>query len=135
MNSYRSFIPKYAKVTLPLTELQKKTDNAGELLKGQPLYQMSENSGRLKWEWMRQDELAFRKLKSSFTDTPILQHFDAAKPIILQTVASGFAIAGILNQYDVSRFSGQSISTPGSALQPNRITTLMVGSYGLLWKH
>lgn len=35
-----------------------------------------------------------------FTEVPILQHFDPAKPIILQTDASGFAIAGILNQYD-----------------------------------
>ena len=29
-----------------------------------------------------------------------MQHFDPAKPIILQTDTSGFAIAGILNQYD-----------------------------------
>jgi hypothetical protein len=29
-----------------------------------------------------------------------LQHFDAEKPITLQTDASGFAIAGILNQFD-----------------------------------
>jgi len=45
--------------------------------------------------------LAFRKLKRTFTEAPILQHFDPAKPIILQTDTSGFAIAGILNQYDV----------------------------------
>jgi hypothetical protein len=29
-----------------------------------------------------------------------LQHFDAEKPITLQTDANGFAIAGILNQFD-----------------------------------
>jgi len=45
-------------------------------------------------------ELAFRMLKKAFTDEPIHQHFDLMKPIILQTDASGFAIAGILNQYD-----------------------------------
>jgi hypothetical protein len=45
--------------------------------------------------------LAFRKLKRTFTEAPILQHFDPAKPIILQMDASGFAIADILNQYDV----------------------------------
>jgi hypothetical protein len=39
-------------------------------------------------------------LKKAFTEALILQHFDPAKPIILQTKASGFAIAGILNQYD-----------------------------------
>jgi len=32
-------------------------------------------------------------------------------------------------------FLGQSISTPGSALQLNRITTLMIGSYWPLWVH
>jgi len=45
--------------------------------------------------------LAFRKIKRTFTEASILQHFDPPKPIILQTDASGFAIAGILNQYDV----------------------------------
>jgi len=54
-----------------------------------------------KWEWTWQAEVAFRKLKRTFTNVPILQHFDPAKPIILQTDVSGFAIAGILNQYDV----------------------------------
>jgi len=37
----------------------------------------------------------------TFTEAPILQRFDLAKRISLQTDASGFAIAGILNQYDV----------------------------------
>jgi len=36
----------------------------------------------------------------AFTESPILQHFDPAMPIILQTDASGFEIAGIRNQYD-----------------------------------
>jgi hypothetical protein len=57
-------------------------------------------TGSPKWEWTRDAELAFRKLKKAFTEGPIHQHFDPAMPIILQTDASGFAIAGILNQYD-----------------------------------
>jgi len=61
--------------------------------------QMS-NKPRYEWEWTRDAELAFRKLKKAFTDAPILQHFDPQKPIILQTDASGFANAGILNQFD-----------------------------------
>ena len=39
-------------------------------------------------------------MKRTFTEGPILQHFDPAKPIILESDTSGFAIAGILNQYD-----------------------------------
>jgi hypothetical protein len=53
-----------------------------------------------KWEWTRDANLAFRKLKKAFTEAPILQHFNPHKPIILQTDASSFAIAGIINQYD-----------------------------------
>jgi len=90
-NFYRRFIRKYAKVTLPLTELVKKTEASPRGKKG---------THTAKWEWTRQAELAFRKLKRTFTEAPILQHCDPAKPIILQTDASGFAIAGILNQYD-----------------------------------
>jgi hypothetical protein len=37
----------------------------------------------------------------TFTVAPILQHFDPAKPIILQPDASGFQIAAICNQYNV----------------------------------
>jgi hypothetical protein len=32
--------------------------------------------------------------------TPIMQHFELAKPIILQTDMSGFPIASILNRFD-----------------------------------
>jgi hypothetical protein len=47
--------------------------------------------------------LIFRKLKRTFTEAPNLQHIGPAKPIILQTDASGFTIAGSPNQYDVFR--------------------------------
>jgi hypothetical protein len=86
-NFYQRFIRKYAKVTTPISDLLKKTKKPRA-------------SKQVKWEWTRDAELAFRKLKSAFTDAPILNHFDPAKPIILQPDASGFAIAGILNQYD-----------------------------------
>jgi hypothetical protein len=81
-NFYRRFVKKYAKVTAPITDLLKKPD------------------GSAKWEWTREADAAFQKLKRAFTEAPILQHFDAEKPITLQTDASGFAIAGILNQFD-----------------------------------
>jgi len=80
-NFYRRFIRKYTKVTAPISNLLK-------------------TQGSWKWEWTRDAELAFRKLKKAFTDGPILQHFNLQKQITLQTDASGFANAGILNQYD-----------------------------------
>jgi len=98
-NVYRRFIRKYAKVTLPITELLRKTEIVRTLkapgkARGKPKKPLP------KWEWTREAELAFRKRKNAFTDAPILQHFDPAKSIILQTDASGFSIAGILDQYD-----------------------------------
>jgi hypothetical protein len=82
LNFYRRFIRKYAKVAAPISNL------------------LQMRSGSSRWEWTRDAELAFRKLKRAFTEAPILQHFDPRKPIILQTDTSGFAIAGILYQYD-----------------------------------
>ena len=98
-NFYRRFIRKYAKVTLPFTELMRMTEIA-RTLKAPGKAPGKPNEPLPKWEWTREAELAFRKLKKAFPDAPILQHFDPAKPIILQTDASGFAIAGNLNQYD-----------------------------------
>jgi hypothetical protein len=80
-------------VTLPLTEFLTKSAASPRGKKG---------AHTVKWKWTWEAELAFRKLKRTFTVAPILQHFHHAKPIIVQTDASGFAIAGILNQYDVS---------------------------------
>jgi hypothetical protein len=55
---------------------------------------------RERWEYTAGADIAIQKVKRAFTEAPIFQHFDAEKPITLQTDASGFAIAGILNQFD-----------------------------------
>jgi len=47
-NFYQRFIRKYAKVTLPLTELLKKADKAGEPTEGRPRRQKSENREKVK---------------------------------------------------------------------------------------
>ena len=84
---HRRFMMKYGKVTTPISDLLKTAET-------------SMKPKQLKWEWTWDAEPASRKLKRAFTDAPILNHFIAAKPITLQTDASGCAIAGILNQYD-----------------------------------
>jgi hypothetical protein len=75
---------QYGMVTTPISDLLKKAET-------------SSTPKQRKWEWTPDAELAFRKLKTAFTDAPILNHFDPVQPIILQTDASGFAIAGISN--------------------------------------
>jgi len=78
-NFYRRFIKDYSKVARPLTELTKKTGT---------------------WIWGTEAELAFNDLKKRFTMTPILRHFDPAKPVIIETDASDFAIGAVLSQRD-----------------------------------
>ena len=92
------FIRKYAKNTLPLTELLKRTEITLETRPKSAL--KAELKPTTKWEWTREAELAFQKLKKAFTGAPILQHFHPAKATLLQTDASGFTIAGILNHHD-----------------------------------
>jgi len=79
-NVYRHFIQDYSRVARALTELTKKT---GE-----------------KWSWNPEAEKAFQELKQRFTTAPILAHFDAQRPVIIETDASDFALGAILSQRD-----------------------------------
>jgi hypothetical protein len=96
---YRRFIRQHAKIALPLRELLKQTDRAGERPKGRPRLPKSEHYGKFRSEWTWQAELPFQKLKYPITEAQILQHFNLGNLINHQMDASGFAIAGILNQY------------------------------------
>ena len=79
-NFYRRFIKDYSGIARPLTELTKKTGK--------------------EWSWNPEAETAFQELKKRFTTAPILAHFDASRPIIIETDASDFAIGAVLSQRD-----------------------------------
>jgi len=78
-NFYRRVIQDYSKVARPLTELTKTTE---------------------KWEWNNEAGRAIEELKQRFMSAPILAHFDAQKPVIIETDASDFAIGAVLSQRD-----------------------------------
>jgi len=80
-NFYRRFIKDYSKVARPLTELTKKEKGT-------------------KWAWTEEAGKAFKELKTRFTTAPILAHFNATKPVIIETDASDFAIGAVLSQRD-----------------------------------
>jgi len=80
-NFYRRFIKDYSRIARPLTELTKK------------------ETGR-SWAWNEHAEAAFQELKNRFTTAPILAHFDAQQPVIIETDASDFAIGAVLSQRD-----------------------------------
>jgi len=79
-NFYRRFIQDYSRIARPMTELTKKSET--------------------KWEWTPEAETAFKELKHRFTTAPVLGHFDAANPVIIETDASDFAIGAVLSQRD-----------------------------------
>src|SRR6202162_5509434 len=58
------------------------------------------HSKRHPFQWTTTTEGAFQALKLAFTTSPILQHFDSEKPIIVETDASDYVSAGILSQHD-----------------------------------
>ena len=60
----------------------------------------TKNKPKLAFEWLLEADRAFQKLKTVFAKLPVLQHFNRNKLIVLRTDASGFAIAGIINQFD-----------------------------------
>jgi hypothetical protein len=99
-NFYLWFIRTYAKLTQHLTELLKVTTDTTLTPKAAGMAVGKPNKPHPKCECTWEAELLFRKLKRAFIEALMLPHFDAAKPIILQTDASSFAIPGFLNQYD-----------------------------------
>jgi len=80
-NFYRCFIQDYSRVARPLTELTKK-------------------EAEKEWAWNPEAETAFKELKQRFTTAPVLAHFDASKPVIIETDVSDFAIGAVLSQRD-----------------------------------
>lgn len=77
---YRRFVPNFANIISPLTQLTKK--NA-------------------KWDWTTECDQSFRKLKECLVSSPILSPPDYDKTFVLQTDASAFGIGAVLTQtYD-----------------------------------
>jgi transposase InsO family protein len=86
-NYYRKFVPNYAKIAVPLTEMTKQPKNS----------KTHQNQTR-KFEWGKEQQQAFEELKSCLMSAPVLAHPDPSRQYILNTDASGFAVGGVLSQ-------------------------------------
>ena len=84
-NFYRRFVYCYLKVVAPLTNLL-----VGSV-KGKKV-------GPFVFPQAARD--AFSAIKLAFTTAPMLQHFDPALRFMVESDASGFALAGIISQPD-----------------------------------
>jgi hypothetical protein len=78
-NFYRQFIRNYSDITAPLTDLTKKIS---------------------KFQWTDEASKAFHMLKKLFTTAPILMQFDPDRETVVETDSSGWAVGGVLSQYD-----------------------------------
>jgi hypothetical protein len=74
---YRKFIRDFSKISAPLTDLTK--DN-------------------VTFVWSSDQEAAFRKLKSTMAEAPVLILPDPNLPFVINTDASGFAVGAVLQQ-------------------------------------
>jgi RNase H-like domain found in reverse transcriptase/Reverse transcriptase (RNA-dependent DNA polymerase)/Integrase zinc binding domain/Chromo (CHRromatin Organisation MOdifier) domain/gag-polyprotein putative aspartyl protease len=74
---YRKFVSGYSRVAMPLTELTKISR---------------------RFEWGAEQQRAFDQLKEGLTSAPVLAHPDPTRQYLLNTDASGFAIAAVLSQ-------------------------------------
>ena len=75
-NFYRRFIFNYLDIVVPLTRLTRKD---------------------APWNFSEDCRRSFNALKHTFTTAPILTHFIPDTPIIMETDASDYAVAGILS--------------------------------------
>ena len=78
---YRRFIPGYAALAVPLTDLTRK--NAATNV-----------------DWTRECDVAFRSLKAALCSEPVLRNPDFNQPFLLQTDASDRAVGAVLSQHD-----------------------------------
>ena len=74
---YQRFIQGFAQIAVPLTALTRKDEP---------------------WSWTPRCQEAFDMLKQRFTSAPILAHFDATLPSIIETDASDYAVGAIHSQ-------------------------------------
>ena len=78
-NFYRRFIREYGRIARPLTLLTRK--------------------GAL-YQWTKQCQEAFDKLKQAMLEAPILHYYDYELPTRVETDASNGVVAGVLSQQD-----------------------------------
>ena len=78
---YRRFIPNFASIAVPLTDLTRKSEPE-------------------KLAWTPKCSEAFEKLKRMLTSTPVIWNPDFQRPFILQTDASDQGVGAVLSQCD-----------------------------------
>ena len=86
VNYYSMFIPKYAEMVAPLTDLLKGTSST------------KKKRCLMRLEWQGPQQQAFEAVRAALATPPILKLFDPALPSKVAADASGVAVGGVLLQ-------------------------------------
>ena len=87
---YRKFVPRFADISRPLTQLTKK---------------------EMKFMWTLECQKSFELLKSFLCGEPILKYAGTSKPYTLYTDANKYGWAGVLTQSHTTVIDGKSVTT------------------------
>ena len=87
---YRKFVPRFADISRPLTQLTRK---------------------ETPFNWTPECQKSFELLKSYLCGEPILKYADTSKPYTLYTDASKYGWAGVLTQSHTMDIDGKSVTT------------------------
>jgi hypothetical protein len=88
VNYYSAFIPQFADIVAPLTDL----------LKAQP--EKVRRKSKAKLEWLPIHQAAFERIRLALAVPPLLQLFDPALPCKVSVDASKVALGGVLEQQE-----------------------------------
>ena len=96
-NFYRRFIQEYGRVARPLNLLTRKDTP---------------------FQWTKDCQKAFNKLKGALTLTPVLRHYQPEKETKVETDASNGVVAGVLSQLDQDTQLWHPIAYFSKTMQP-----------------
>ncbi|XP_042299927.1 uncharacterized protein LOC121917880, partial [Sceloporus undulatus] len=99
-NFYRQFIPDFAQVALPITNLLKTSEGEGRKQRGQTPMGTEKPKPSNKINWTPECTKAFEALKQLFSSESILKHPDPEQPFVVQVDASDAAVGAVLLQRD-----------------------------------
>ncbi|KAE8231080.1 hypothetical protein CF326_g3912 [Tilletia indica] len=98
---YRSFIPRFASVAAPLTELTRgwRYEHADGRYWLTDANGKATSADRVPVEWTTERQRSFDALKAAIANPPVLAHPDPNRPYLLYVDASKEAFAAILHQW------------------------------------